>query len=92
MAATTNVQVVISAKDNASGVIKGVGKSFGGLNQKVASGLKTIGLLGLVGGAALTVFGVKAGFTAARVEELGFALLLFQFFYNDVLCFLVVNG
>ena len=44
------------------------------MNQQVASSLKTIGLLGLIGGAALTVFGVKAGFSAARVEELGFAL------------------
>ena len=74
MAATTNVQVIISGKDNASSVIRGVGKSFGSMNQKITSGLKTIGLLGLVGGAALTVFGVKAGFSAARVQELGFAL------------------
>lgn len=74
MSATTNVQVVISAKDNASGVIKGVGKSFGGLGQKVTSSLKTIGLLGIVAGTALTVFGVKAAFSAARIEELELAL------------------
>ena len=74
MAATTNVQVIISGKDNASRVIRWVGKSFDGLNQKVASSLKTIGTFGLIGVAGLAAFATKAAFSSARVEELGFAL------------------
>ncbi len=74
MTATTNVQVVINGRDNASHVIRGVGKSFQGLNQQVTSGLKKIGTFGLIGVAGLTAFATKAAFSAARVEELGFAL------------------
>lgn len=74
MPATTNVQVIINGKDNASNVIKGVGKSFAGLNQQVTSSLKTIGTFGLIGAAGLGAFAVKTAFSSARVEELGFAL------------------
>lgn len=43
---------------------------LGGLND----GLKQLGVLGLAAGVAFTAFGIKAGFSAARIEELGFAL------------------
>lgn len=36
MAATTNVQIIISATDNASGVLNNVGKSLGGVNDNFA--------------------------------------------------------
>lgn len=77
MAATTNVQVVINAKDAASGVIKSLEKQINQLGKSVDNVGKDFANMGkavVAGAAGLVALATKAAFSAARVEELGFAL------------------
>lgn len=78
------LQIVISAKDEASKVIKGFNKELEELTHTVESSvpsleewsasLKQIGVVALAGVAAFGAFAVKAAFSAARIDELTFAL------------------
>ena len=77
MPATTNVKVVVDAKDNASGVLRGLSSEFkklGKSSENVANDFRTLGKVALAGAAGLVALGVKAGMSAARITELGFAL------------------
>ncbi len=81
MSATTNVQVVLNAKDNASATLKRFGNNVAGISTRSSENLrqlgadfKRVGMLSMALGAGFVAFGVKAGMSAARIEELGFAL------------------
>ena len=75
--AKTQVQVVVDAKDNASGVFSKIGKEISGLSNKASqlgSDFRSLGKVALAGATGVVALGVKAGMSAARVSELGFAL------------------
>ena len=81
MSATTNVQVVLNAKDNASATLKRFGNNVAGISTKSSKNLKQLGIdfkrAGLLAtglGAGFVAFGIKAGMSSARIEELGLAL------------------
>ena len=77
MAAQTIVEVIINAKDNATGAIKGLQSQLGGLGKSlnnVGADFQNFGKIALAGVAGLVAFATKAAFSAARVEELTFAL------------------
>jgi len=77
MAVTTQVQVIVSAKDTASAVLGGLKNQLGTLQKSannLGEDLQTVGKIAIGGVAAFVAFGVKAGMTAARVDELSFAL------------------
>lgn len=77
MPATSKVQVIIDAKDNASRVLKGFQGQLGALGKSVSNvgaDFRNLGKIALIAGAGLAALAVKAGMSAARIEELGFAL------------------
>src|SRR3990167_7744484 len=84
MATTIDVNVLIKARDEASKALHSFGQAAESVGSKVGrlrkgldfagAGLKQIGVVGAVWVAALGAFAVKAAFSAARTEELGFAL------------------
>jgi len=77
MPATSRVQVIIDAKDNASRVLKGFQGSLNALGRSasnVGADFRNLGKIALVAGVGLAALAVKAGMSAARIEELGFAL------------------
>lgn len=76
--ATKTLEVVISAKDEASKIIgESVGKSqghIGKLKDFAVGAFKAVSVATIAAGAAFTAFATKAAFAAARIEELEFAL------------------
>ncbi len=72
MAATTDVQVVINAKDNASKVLKGVGQEFDSLGKRVkrninAGAIAATGFIGVVGALGKSMVAVGAEFEQNRI-------------------------
>ena len=72
MAANTNVQVIISAKDNASKVLKGVGNEFDSLGKKVkrninAGAIAATGFIGAMGALGKSMVQVGAQFEQNRI-------------------------
>lgn len=66
--ANPKVEVIISAKDNASSTIRGVGNSLDSLNNSVNHATKMLAGMALAAGAAITGAGVYALNVAANYE------------------------
>ena len=77
MSANTNVKVIISAQDNASSTLKSFDKKLSTLGKSaknLSSDLKLVGVATVSMATGLVALAIKAGMSAARVTELGFAL------------------
>lgn len=75
--ATRELLIILRAKNEAKAILSAASGDLDDLNKKanpVIDSFKTLGVMAASGAVAITAFGIKAGFSAARIEELTFAL------------------
>jgi hypothetical protein len=67
----SRLELIVVAKDQASGVLKGIDKSAGGLGKTFGTVLKSGAFIGIAALGGLATAGIAAGRSLARIEQIG---------------------